>query len=290
VASLAALVAAASLAVRMRIRRGAGLAARREPTLLAVQAGLAGGLVAAMATAVAVATVDSGHQDWLGVPLALTPGLAAAVGIAVVALTPSLRVRSGATRSASLERRGTWTIGSRWAYLRPALAAVALVGVLLVTGLTAGSDDAGLPRAFTVRGALGTSTASPYPGWFYAAPLLGVTLLLLLTATLAMRRVATLPALESTGPEGDREWRRTATSTISLLATTGLLGYLAGVLLVAGSAIQSAGYGTGLAVAGAVLLVIAVLIALVTCACFVLAVRGAATFLVVLRGPAPLSE
>jgi hypothetical protein len=233
-------------------------------------------------------SIDSTHQGWLGLPLALAPGLAASAALLVVALTPAIRSQPVATRSASLDRRSAWTVGSRRAYLQPTLAAVVLAGLLLVTGLTATTDDAGLNRALSMRSHDGMRTASPYPGWFYAAPLLAVAALLLLTATLAMRRIARLPAVRSTDERGDRAWRRTATSAISLLATSGLLGYLAGVLLVTGSAVQAVGEGSGPGVLGGILQALALLIGVLACVCFGLAVSGAAAFPGVLRGPAPL--
>ena len=287
--ALAAVVAVVVRLVRARSSRAAG-ASLREPTILAVQGGLAGGLLAAVVTAVVALSIDGAHPGWLGLPLALAPGLAASAGLLVVALTPALRAAPTTTRSAGLERRGAWTVGSPQAYLRPALAAVALAGVLLATGLTASLDETGLSRALSVRTPTGGSSASPYPGWFYAAPLLAVSVLLLLTALLAMRRIATLPALQSADGPADAAWRRAATSAVSLLATAGLLAYLAGVVLVTGSATRSVGTGTGtgLGLVAGILAVVALLLGVLACVAAGLAVARAVTFGTLLRAPASL--
>lgn len=240
---LAAGALAASVAVAIRVRLQGARQPQRDRTVRRLRAALCWGFVAAAATAVLVLAFDSAHQGWMGLPLALMPGLSASAGLLVIALAPRPRGAVGPTRSASLQRRGIWSIGERRDYLRPALAAVVAAAVFVITGLTGSPDSIGMPRAFSVQTHDGMNTASPYPGWYYAGPLLAVTALLLVTALLAIRRIAALPALQPADEGADRAWRRAAASAVSFDVTAGLLLYLAGVLLVAGSAIRSASWG-----------------------------------------------
>ena len=242
---LAAGALAASVAVAVLVRTRGARRRQRDRTLLGLRSALCWGFVAAAATAVLVLAFDGAHQDWMGLPLALVPGLSASAGLLVIALTPRPRVAAGATRSASLQPRGTWSVGARRDYLRPALAAALVTAVLVTTGLTGSPDSIGMQRAFSLRNGHGVSTASPYPGWYYAGPLLVVTALLVITALLAIRRIAALPSLQPADEDTDRAWRRAAASAVSFDVTAGLLLHLAGVLLVAGSAIQSVSWGAG---------------------------------------------
>lgn len=279
-----ALLAALLLPRATPRRRSAGARDRR---LRAVQVTLIVALVAAAGTAVLAASLDDAHPEWLGVPIGIGPGLAASVGLAIVAATPALRARPDTLRSATLAPRTAWSIGTRWHYLAPALAAGLLAVVLVATGMTASADESGLPRAFSTVRSDGGSTASPYPGWFYAVPLLVATALLLLTTVLAMRRIARLPALAGADHGADRAWRRAVTAAISRLATAALLAYLGGTLLVTGSAIRSAGSGTALELLGSAIVVIALLAAAMACVAFALALAAVASFRASVR-PAPL--
>ena len=262
-------------------------AERRGGTLLVVQITLVVALLAAVGTAVLAAAIDGAHPDWLGIPIGVGPGVAVSVGLAIVAATPAIRSRPAALRSAGLEPRSAWTIGARRHYLVPALTAAALAVVLLVTGATASRDDQGLLRAFSVVRPDGGSTASPYPGWYYAVPLLAATALLLLTTVLALRRIARLPAVGADA-SADRTWRLAVSSTISRLATAGLLGHLAGTLLITGSAVHSAGFGSPLELPGLAIVLVGLLAGVLACVVFGLALAAAASFRGAAAEPAPL--
>ena len=264
--------------------------APRSRGLRAVQVTLVVALLAAVDTAIAAASIDSAHPEWLGVPVGIGPGLAVSIGLAVVAATPALGERPGVVRSATLAPRSAWTVGARRHYLAPAVTATVLALALLATGVTASADETGLLRAFTVERPDGGSTASPYPGWFYAVPLLAATALLLLTAVLAMRRIARLPALGDAARSADGAWRRAATAAVSRLATAGLLAYLGGTLLVTGSAIRSAGSGTPLELLGSAVVVIALVAAALACVAFALALAAVASFRAAATEPEPLAR
>lgn len=286
-------VAAGLAAIVGGVRAAAGRRRSGEPsdpTLRAVRSALLVGLVAAFAAAAVTASIDGAHPGWLGLPLALAPGLAVIVGLAVIASTPARSASPGPVRSAELAPRSAWTVGSRWHYRLPALSGGALIVLLLVTGLTGGADDAGLQRALTVSVPGGSNTASPYPGWFYAGPLLAATALLLLTAVLAMRRIAALPALDGPSAAADHAWRQAATAAVSRLATAGLLGYLAGCLLATASSVLSAGSGTPLVALGWALLALAVAAAALACVMLGLALGAAAAFRVGFFSPTAVTR
>ena len=263
-------------------------AGRPDRSLRTVQITLVAALLATVGTAIIAASIDNAHPEWLGVPIGVGSGIAVSVGLAVVAATPALGARPQALRSATLAPRTAWTVGARRDYLVPAVAAAVLAMVLLATGSTGSADETGLLRAFTVVRPHGASTASPYPGWFYAVPLLVSTALLLLTTMLAMRRIARLPALTDVHDTADRTWRRSVTSAISRLSTAGLLADLGGTLLVTGSAIHSAGSGTPLELLGAGVVVLALLAGALACGAFALALAAAASFRVSPSEPATL--
>src|SRR3954451_11285749 len=85
---LAALVLAASVALAVLLGSAGARVPQRDRTVRGLRAALCWGFVAAAATAVLVLAFDSAHQDWMGLPLALVPGLSASAGLLVIALAP----------------------------------------------------------------------------------------------------------------------------------------------------------------------------------------------------------
>lgn len=174
----------------------------------------------------------------LGLPLVLAPGVGVAMSMTIFGALPWRRTSPGAVRTAALDPRAAWSATTARIYRAPVLAALVLVVLLVVTGLTASLDDDGRSRAFTVSTPDSGNTASPYPGWFYAAPLLVATFAVVVAAGIAIRRTALLPA---TGLDAavDAAWREGVAIVLSRIATAGLLLYLAAILLMAGGALRS---------------------------------------------------
>lgn len=193
------------------------LASARRRALAAVATG---GLVA-----LALVVLASASPDLVGLPYLLVPGISGTLGLALYAAMPP-RVADPAkseAREASLLRRtpiSFLTPGTRAALV---LAVVAQVGVVF-TGMTGSADEQGRLREISFRTADRGSTGSPYGGWFYAGPLLALDVAFLLVLVLALRRIATTPAIGSARhAEVDAAWRRASCRIVVGLAVTTLL-------------------------------------------------------------------
>ena len=204
------------------------LASARRRALAAV---VTGGLVAL--ALVALASVSS---DFVGLPYLLVPGISGTLGLALYAAMPPRAIdpTEGESREASLVRRtpiSFLTPGTRAALV---LVVVAQVGVVF-TGVTGSADEQGRLREISFRvGNLG-SVAGPYGGWFYAGPLLGLDVVFLLVLVLALRRIATTPAIGVPGyAEIDGAWRNASCRVVVALAVAALLLPAAGLSLVSG--------------------------------------------------------
>ncbi len=191
--------------------------------------------------------LDGLWPSLLGVPLAVAPGLAAAVAMLAYATWPSVDPlwTGAAPVTASLTRREAWSFARRGTLLVPLAVAGAFLLVLVAAALVADPDASGRLRAFgLVQGDVG-SLASPFPGSFYGLPLAAVTVLLVLSTYAALRRMATSPAIAGSAAapgahEIDRRWRAISTTVIVRTATSSLLGYAGSTLLIGGSAILRA--------------------------------------------------
>lgn len=207
------------------------------------------GLVAAAATAVGLLALQGARPGWLGLPLAVAPGLAASAGLLVFSAVPAARRPPAPATSGSLDRRHPWSFAGRRPFAVPALAGAVLVVALGAGAALASPDAQGRRRTFTAVSADGvvTGTASPFPGGYYGLPVLVVALLLLAAAWLALHRVATTSALPGPGLQAaDRRWRTASTRVVSRMATAALLGYAGGVLAVGGSAVHRTAAGMAL--------------------------------------------
>lgn len=176
-------------------------------------------------------------------------GLGQALGVAVAAIVAALTLAAspvavwpGSTglRTAELTPRSGGSFGPRWGFALPLASAGILILFLLVTGLSSTTDDFGLYRAFTVEHGTGSSTGSPYPGWYYGVPVILATIVLALAVLLVLHRIAAAPRPAS--PElfdVDDALRRSVTRFVMLLSSSALLAYFAGVAVIAGMVTSS---------------------------------------------------
>ncbi|MGI8458433.1 MAG: hypothetical protein ACR2LI_10020 [Propionibacteriaceae bacterium] len=251
--------------------------------------------VAAVALVVGL-RIEALRPDLLGLPSALTPGLAAAVALLVYAWlpTPPSAVESGGTVSAPLTPRSATSFGTRAVFTVPTAVAVVFLGFLAWAGAVAGPDELGRFREFPLSGRDWSAAAGPFPGSYYGLPLAGVTVLLAAATLAALRRVALTPVLPVAGLDlVDRAWREVSTRIIVRISTAALLGYVGGSLLFAGGAIRSAsstaflttGHRSILEPAGVVLLGCGLLTVVAGVAVAMLAVLAAVT----LRSALPMA-
>lgn len=201
----------------------------------------------------------------LGLPLAVAPSVAGAAGLLLYAATsPAVEsVTEGEVRVASLAPRHAWSFASERAMTGLAALLVATTALLIVTGITSSPDDAGRYRAITFANGAFMSSASPYPGWFYATPLLVALACLAVVTSLALHRIAITPSLPGRGLERqDRAWRVASTRVVVDLVAAALSLQLGGIAVFAGNAIHTAAFSPGsppvMQMVGAALLIIGI--------------------------------
>lgn len=239
--------------------------------------------------------VSIGMTGLVGLPVALTAGFSASAGLLLYSALPAAKLPPTSQNSAALVRREPWSFGKRRTFLVPLVVVAALAAFLTATGLTSSPDGQGRYRVIQLADALSSTASSPYPGWYYGIPLALVTLVLAASTYLALRRISSTPALPDPRMAAlDRRWREISTQVVVRMATGALLGYFGGTAVIAGQAlmnvsskadgmghaqphfalgITSAATGAALALAGVVLLV--------------LAIRGALTIRTTVRQPQP---
>lgn len=181
--------------------------------------------------------------EYLGMPVAVTPLIAASVGLGLYAATPpsSVAIRAGEPRSARLERRTLVSFASRRAAAAWLVTLVFFTAVIVLCGLTASADEAGRSRVIRFTTTDASSAASPYPGWFYGVPSL-IALAVLVGATLfALHRISTTPALpQSADARIDELWRRRSADVALMLSSGAMLFALGGVACTAGLTMNNA--------------------------------------------------
>lgn len=181
-------------------------------------------VVAGLLAAVAMGTVALGIPEDLGRAVLLAPAVGATVAMVVFVLVPSAEfLESNAVRTADLSPRRAWDYARVW----PAYAALALPFVVLpLLALPAEADGRTIGHHY---GHQASSFSSPYPGWFYAVPILIAVVVLAALTDLALRRVARAPRPSDPALRDADEAVRTlavrlvvAIAAAAALATTGV--------------------------------------------------------------------
>ena len=235
----------ATIAVRARKRRdrsvvmvpsefvGLALAVGRRMRLRMLAAVAAGVVVFAILALVPI------PQLHLSLGLAIGPGLGALAACLVIAAIPLPRpVATTRVRQADLTPRDATSFGPRWGFILPLVAAAFYVVFLIATAsLASTADYSKLSRQLALMTPGGYQTQSPYPGWFYAVPLLIVTVLLSAGVLFTLRRVADAPSLGALELAPlDEAIRRGATRFVMLFSSSVIVLYLAATALIAGMA------------------------------------------------------
>jgi len=174
----------------------------------------------------------------MGVLIGLTPTLAGATFLVVQSVGELTWPRpSGSVRRAPLTPRTVRTIAPvrlrrlTWGW------AGGLALVLVACGL---ASDTGRDVA-RVWDASSSGSAGPFPGWFYGGPLLVATALVVAATEIVLRLVARRPAVVDAAPADDLALRALSSLRVLRGAQLVLAWTLAGVLLVAGSALRNVG-------------------------------------------------
>ncbi|PST47714.1 hypothetical protein COO72_11645 [Bifidobacterium callitrichos] len=153
---------------------------------------------------------------------------------------------SGGVRVASLRSREPWTYARWYVLAQPIIVAVMLIGYLTITACmgTMDGDGAGRSIRLTRENSYGVvrGESGPFPGVYYAVPLIAVTVLLIVLVCAALLRISRTPA-----PPGwhdgraDRLWRAAMTKFVVFLSSGSMLADAAGVLYFAGAATRRVG-------------------------------------------------
>jgi len=232
-----ALAVAGGVAVVRRIPRS------RQTAVVTARRHAAGTSAAALAAA-ALAGLFMAITGWDALPglgqhgrgVLLAPVAAGIAHTAVLLLGELTWPRpQGEVRRARLVRRGPLDAGPRWLVRLTALTLGSLVVLLTVCLLT--SDHTG--RRVSVHWAFGSAASGPYPGYYYAVPVLvGLAALVGLTA-LALRAVADRPAVATEDERAEAALRRASAHRVLRGATAAGLVLLAGLLLAVGASLRS---------------------------------------------------
>jgi hypothetical protein len=212
----------------------AAAAARRHGGVVAAAAWLA--LVATPVLLLpalrGIGTISPGLLE--GLATGLLPSAAGLAALGVHALGERAWPRpTGTVRRAHLTPRRARDVVPVWLGRLTAAWGVVLMVVLVALGATATPDGRRITR---VQDAM-VSTASPYPGWFYGAPIAIGTLLLLAATALVLRQVARRPAVVDADPEYDAASRRLSGHRVLRGSQLVVALTLAAVLWVAGGAL-----------------------------------------------------
>lgn len=193
--------------------------------------------------------------EWLGVGATLAPALAGVGGLVLYAVTPPPKDTGTQMRySASLRPRTPWSIAPSPALVPLSVMLILQISLLIFTGATSSVDERGRFRAITFAADAYSSTASPYPGWFYAVPLLIGTVLLAIATWIALRRIATTASLPGEGLEDlDDMWRSRSAHVVVGLATAAVCFQFGGSALFAGTTMGNAQFQLGVPVGWQVL-------------------------------------
>ena len=185
---------------------------------------------------VAGAAWNQADPESYGLPLLLAPGAAASLGLLVFAVFPPARLEGQTGRRvASLTPRYPWSLGPRWSYLLPLGSAIAVIVFAILAGLASSPSDDGHYRSISFDFGDYSSSAGPYPGWYYGVPLIAMTVALLATTVLALWRISAAPRPAVAALRApDSALRILAIRTVMRLGSGALFGYAGGVLGFAG--------------------------------------------------------
>jgi hypothetical protein len=197
------------------------------------------GILAGLVVTIVVAALPIDHVQSA---LAIAPGLGAAATLLVIAGAPfPRRTPARGLRTADLTPRGIGTFGPRWGFVLPLVAAVCLVLLLVATGSTSSPDDFGRLREFQVRAPQQINVSGPYPGWFYALPILVSVLVLIAALLTALHRITAAPRIGSAdAAQLDSRLRSALTRFGMLLGSSVIVLYLGAITLTASAAMRSA--------------------------------------------------
>lgn len=204
------------------------------------------GLWAVTATVIVLGLLVTSAFSTDGIGLAVSPALAGTAGLLTYSLMGVRGRTTEITRTASLHAR-TWYDHLPGRTVTLWLLCLLLgVGSLVAFGATSSRDSLGRYSSYqnVLTDGIGseiTTSAGPYPGWFYGVPMLVATLILIAATWFALWRTASAPALPEAGLElADQTWRTESSQVLLQLSAGTILLQTAGSLWFGGLAIGNA--------------------------------------------------
>lgn len=219
-------------------------AARRHGALVSLTAWLLPSLVGTFLLLPLAALVVrwggiDGPATWHALLAGLYPGLFGLGYLGVHAIGERTWPRpAGPVRRAALAHRRVSDVAPHWLRRTVHGLAVATAAVLVVCGATGAEDGRSVSTSGLSDGMFTTRASSPYPGWDFAVPLLVAVVLVALAAEGVLRLVARRPAIVDADPTYDAASRRLSAHRALRGAALVIGCSLAGVLVVAGVALQ----------------------------------------------------
>ena len=259
-----ALGAGAAAVRRAPVSAESTVAAARRHARLTATAAVVLGAAAAVGTA-GTEAFRGGRAGGLGVTVLLVPVVYGIVHTVVLGIGELTWPRpTGEVRRARLVHRGP--LDAAPAALVRLAAGAGAIAVLVIAGgaLLAGPDG----RSFTSTRGSGvsatSSTASPFPGWFYGRPALVGLLVLAVLVAAALWLVAERPAVVTRDERVEEALRRASAHRVLRVAVAALLVDTGGLLHIAGTAMPDDGplryLGVALGVLGAVVVLTGVVV------------------------------
>ena len=197
------------------------------------------GLLLPLATIVLRLGGIDAPATWNAVLAGLYPALFGLGYLAVHAVGERTWPRpAGPVRRAALVHRRVADVAPTWVRRTLHALTAAAVAVLVACGATGAPDGRSITVERYVGDAFTTRSASPYPGWDFAVPLLVAVVLVALAAEGVLRLVARRPAIVDADPAYDAASRRLSSQRALRGAVLVVGCSLAGVLVVAGIALQ----------------------------------------------------
>jgi hypothetical protein len=168
----------------------------------------------------------------------------------------------GALRRVRLRRREVRDVVPRRLLVATRVAWVATAAALAAGIVLADSSGRALTAVVTVDGVTTTATASPFPGSFYAVPLLACLAVLALAVEATLRLVVNRPTVVDADEATDLVLRRASSHRVLRGGLAATLLTAGPTLVVASSAARVLGDGTSQPPAAVAVLVLGVVVAL----------------------------
>jgi hypothetical protein len=223
----------------------------RSEARASLTAFLVGGAVTAF-----VWWVGSWWSYGYGLAYAVAGGVGAVAGLTVYNLYPRAAWSSpkGERFIAELTPRRPTSFAGQWVFILPLATAIALIVMLIITGVYSSTDENGLHRNYQRRGLSGwgvedgqvvdvqynLGSTGPFPGWYYGVPIMISAILLIVVVYWSLRRIAAAARPAASDLFGTDTTLRSLRTVFVMTASSAALAFqVAGLLAITGNVLAS---------------------------------------------------